>query len=223
MKPDARKLLGTYRTPACKIGERVTCLARGDVDVIKLSAGRIQWPIAVRPGIGGRSLVLNWDLAEAVRRETNRAVCYWWGVTPQTVSKWRKALGVKNTEATTRWRTMFGKSAKMRKAITAMAAKARDPKRRAKIAAAKRGKPRPPGMMESLQQANIGRKHTKAARANMSASHKKRERRGRMDLQPWTDAQNDLVRTLSPIQAATKTGRTLAAIYMQRHKLKRQA
>jgi hypothetical protein len=33
-------------------------------------------------------------LAEAARRESNAAVRHWWGVTPQTVSKWRKRLGV---------------------------------------------------------------------------------------------------------------------------------
>lgn len=186
MAPDSRKLLGTYRTPKCKIGERVDCLARGVVIIIGLSAGRIQWPVAVRPGIGGRSLVLNWDLAEAIRRETNRAVCHWWGVTPQTVSKWRKALGVKNTEATTRWRTKFGKSWKMQKAIKAMGAKARDPQRRAKIAAARRGKPRPAGVIERLTESNCGRKHTKAASdRGLRSTHlhrsKRRRERGEID------------------------------------------
>jgi hypothetical protein len=84
----------------------------------------------------------------------------WWGVTPQAVSKWRKALGVRNTEATTRWRTAFGKSWKMRKAINAMAAKARDSIRRAKIAAAKKGKPRPPEVVVAMRRALTGRKHS---------------------------------------------------------------
>jgi transposase-like protein len=35
--------------------------------------------------------------ADAIRRESNQAVAYWFGVSDQTVSKWRKALGVDMT------------------------------------------------------------------------------------------------------------------------------
>jgi len=54
-------------------------------------------------------------------------------------------------------------------------AKAREPARRAKIAVAKRGKPRPPHIHAALLKANLGRNKASAeTRAKMSASHKAR-------------------------------------------------
>ena len=55
-----------------------------------------------------------------------------------------------------------------------MWAKAKDPVRRAKIAASKLGKPRPQHVMEALREANLGRKLPAAQRAKMSAAHKRR-------------------------------------------------
>jgi hypothetical protein len=93
------------------------------------------------------SLVLFKDLARAVRREASKAVAYWWGISGQTVTKWRKALGVKSTEGDHRLRVAIGRSPALWPALAAMHAKIRDPirdrGRRAKIAAAKRGTPRP--------------------------------------------------------------------------------
>src|SRR4051812_2384025 len=68
------------------------CDVRGDVVVCAITDARIPWPIGKRGR--ARSLVVTGGLARAVRRESNAAVCYWWGVTGQTVSKWRRALGV---------------------------------------------------------------------------------------------------------------------------------
>jgi len=59
-------------------------------------------------------------------------------------------------------------------AIEGMHAKARDPVRRAKIAASRRGKPRPPEVIEALRRANLGKKLSAETRAKMSAAHKAR-------------------------------------------------
>src|SRR5215212_3668539 len=92
---DRFRLLGTYRTPRVRVGRVLTCEARDcDVIVTGYSSARIPWPLGRRPGVSGRSLVVFGDLARAVRRESNLAVGYWFGVTAQTVSIWRKALGV---------------------------------------------------------------------------------------------------------------------------------
>jgi hypothetical protein len=49
------------------------------------------------------TLILYGDLARAVRRESAVAVAHAWGVTAQTVTKWRRALGVpRATEGTSR-------------------------------------------------------------------------------------------------------------------------
>jgi hypothetical protein len=77
------------------------CEVRGEVVGCGVSAGGITWPIGKRGR--AKSLVVTGGLARAVRRESAAAVGYWWGVTPQTVSKWRKALGVvQYNEGTTR-------------------------------------------------------------------------------------------------------------------------
>jgi len=80
--------------------------------------------------------VLYKDLAKAVKRESEIAVRYWWGVGVGAVWKWRKALGVPRVNEGTRSRLVaFGKSKAHRPAIEAMHAKARDPVRRDKIGA----------------------------------------------------------------------------------------
>jgi hypothetical protein len=43
---------------------------------------------------GGSGLLLDGDLARAVRQESAAAVRQWWGVTEGVVWRWRKALGV---------------------------------------------------------------------------------------------------------------------------------
>jgi hypothetical protein len=45
--------------------------------------------VGQRQGKGARTLVVYGRLADAVRHESNQAVAYWWGVTPQTVTKWQ--------------------------------------------------------------------------------------------------------------------------------------
>jgi hypothetical protein len=51
--------------------------------------------------------ILTSDLVKAVRRESEIAVAYWCGITPQTVTVWRKALGAgRATEGSTRLRQL---------------------------------------------------------------------------------------------------------------------
>lgn len=81
-------------------------------------------------------------LAEAVRRESASAVCYWWGVTAQTVTQWRNLLGVPTyNEGTKRlWRDL---SAEFLTPEVQERARniANSPASNAKKAAAKRGRP----------------------------------------------------------------------------------
>src|SRR6516165_4814506 len=86
------RLLGKYRTPRFRYGRKVLCAVRGEVTIVGMTDAPIPWPIGKRGR--GRSLVVFKDLAKALRRESNQAICQWWGITPQTVSKWRKALGI---------------------------------------------------------------------------------------------------------------------------------
>jgi hypothetical protein len=119
--------------------------------VVGYSDARIPWPIAKRRGQRARALIVYDQLAEAVRRESNQSVAYWWGVTPQTVTKWRKALEVpRANEGTHRLHHDGAFEPGVAAGREKARAKAADPARCEKIAEAKRGKPGPPGMMEAL-------------------------------------------------------------------------
>jgi hypothetical protein len=88
---------GPYHPPAPRRGDRATCLYRdGDVVITGWSDGRISWPQCRRLGArgGGSGLLVDEELARAVRVKSSLAIQYWWGVTGSTVWFWRQALGV---------------------------------------------------------------------------------------------------------------------------------
>src|SRR5262245_7199976 len=171
-----RLLFGPYRTPAFHYGDVVVCERRGEVIITGLSAGPIAWPIGKRRQKGrARTLILYADLAEAVRRESALAVAHWWGVGLFTVWKWRQALGVPATnEGTSRLRRDYAFEPVDVKARKNARSKARDPERRAKIAAARRGKPRPPHVGQAVAAAHRGTHRTEETRRKMSEAHKRR-------------------------------------------------
>src|SRR5262245_26109787 len=79
-------LFGPYQAPALRQGDRAFCLLRDcDVVITSWSSGRIPWP-RCRPVDGyhggGWGLLLDEELARAVRHESAAAVCHWWGASP---------------------------------------------------------------------------------------------------------------------------------------------
>jgi hypothetical protein len=95
--PDKFRLLhGPYTPPALRKGDRTTCLYRdADVVVTAWSDGRISWPRCRALGRrGGSGLLVDAELACAIRTESAAALEYWWGVSNSTVTLWRAALGV---------------------------------------------------------------------------------------------------------------------------------
>jgi hypothetical protein len=211
------RLLGRYRTPRFRYGRRVLCEVRGEVVITGMTDAPIPWPLGKR-GRGRHSLVVYKGLAKAVRRESNQAVSHWWGVDPQTVSKWRRQLGVGiATEGTSRLhRETIEEHGEAMRALGVQ--KARDPARRRKIAAAKRGKPRPPHVLEAMHGAWRGSHHTEETRRRMSETRRKRG-----ILVPgtivWTVEEDELLKTLPAEEVARRTGRTLTAIYTRRQRL----
>lgn len=137
---DRFRLLGTYRTPRVRLGEVIPCEARDcDLVVVEITNARIPWPVGRRKGQAGKSLIVFGELAEAVRRESNQAVCHWFGITTQTVSKWRKAFGIIQTNpGTHRLRADYCDEPWAKRARKKGQAKAQDPERRRKIAEARR-------------------------------------------------------------------------------------
>ena len=220
--PTSRKLrFGPYATPRFRYGSTVADECRGEVVVVGLSAGRIQWPLGRVPGNSNRALIVFGGLARAVRRESAAAVAYHWGVTGQTVSKWRKAMGVVGpTEGERAMRAEHGRR-NWRKVGPKLLSKAQDPERAAKISAAKLGKPRPPAVMEKLRRTNIGRKLSAATRGAMSDAHRKRGTRPPWLKPAWTAAEDALLAKLPPAEVAKRTRRTLQAVYLRRRLLRR--
>jgi hypothetical protein len=98
---DPRKLLfGPYKAPRLRRGDRACCLFRDcDVVVTGWTDARISWP-RCRPVDVPRShpsLLVDEELARAIRHESVVAVRYWWGISEGVVIRWRKALGVTRT------------------------------------------------------------------------------------------------------------------------------
>ena len=168
-----RLRFGPYRTPRFKYGAKVKDARRGEVKIVGLSDAPIPWPIAAKRG--GKSPVLFGALVRAVRRESNQAVAKAWGVSGQTVTAWRKALGIgPNTDGTSKLRSAHFHEPWARKAQKKAWAKARDPQRRAKIAASRRGKPRPLHVVEAMRKAHLGKPLPAETRRKMSEAHKRR-------------------------------------------------
>jgi hypothetical protein len=217
-KKDRVKLrFGPYRTPRFKRGDVVYCERCGEVTLCGLSSGRIPWPTCRRGK--AKAIVLCAGLADAVRRESAVAVQHWWGVGRSTVLQWRKALGVgRQTHGTWALQSDYAKEPRMDAIRARAVAKARDPERRAKISAARRERPPSPKVLQALHEGNRGRHHSKATRRKMSVSHKRRGTRpphGRA----WTPAEDALVRSFAPSEAASRTGRTLRSVIYRRRAL----
>jgi hypothetical protein len=95
-----RLLHGPYRTPPLRKGDRTTCLFKdGDVVVTGWTDTRISWPRCRPVGVprSHPSLLVDDELARAVRQESAAAVRFWWGVSVAVVWRWRRALGVTRT------------------------------------------------------------------------------------------------------------------------------
>jgi transposase-like protein len=92
------RLHGIYARPAVKRGQWAHCLIRNDdVIVTGWTDAPLSWPRGHVPSTstgGGIGLVVTEELARAIKNESARAVCYWWGIGRTTVAKWRKKLEV---------------------------------------------------------------------------------------------------------------------------------
>ena len=106
---DAPPLIGgPYAAPRCRVGRPLACLLRGDVEVDGMTEAPVPWPYTRHrgddvPKSAWPMLIICGDLELAIRTESVRAVAYHWGVTANTVFRWRRALGVERmTEGTAR-------------------------------------------------------------------------------------------------------------------------
>ena len=213
------KLLGTYRTPRFKYGAVVTCALRGPVKIVGLTAARIPWP-KCRSGKRARAIILYGDLARAVRKESAKAIAYWFGVGTDTVWKWRKALGVAavNEGTSELFSRLAPETVQGDKATSGLAKVQSSPERAAKIANTKRGKPRPASTIEAMRRANLGKKMSDEARAKMSEAAKRSGARPpAVSGPPWSAAEGALLGTMSDSDVAERIGRSVGAVRGRRY------
>ncbi len=201
------RLLGKYRTPRFKLRDVVFDACNGEVIIVGLTDAPIPWPIGRRGRF--RSIILYGDLEKAVRRESNLVIAHWWGVSGQTVTKWRKALGVDfTTEGTSQRRreALEPRGDAMRARIPYTAERGR------KISKALKGRKKPPHISAMLSRVHRGKTITPEQRQKISAALK------RNGVHPptvtlWTAREDEIVRKNPPAVAAKMTGRTLGAVY----------
>src|SRR5262249_23081463 len=91
------------RNELMRKGDRTTRLFRaGSVVITSWSDTRIAWPrcCLLDTHGGGSGLLVDEELARAIRTESAAAIKHWWGVQGKTVWSWRKALGVEGRAGT---------------------------------------------------------------------------------------------------------------------------
>ena len=214
----ASKLLGSYQTPPFRYSDAALCEVRGEVVITGLTDARIPWPLGKLPGGRGRGLVVFAGLAAALRVESASAICAWWGVTPQTVTKYRKALGVgPMTPGTARLKSHSAKdSPGIAEALRLAQAKAADPERRRKIAESRRGKSRPQHVIEAMRRGRVGKPQSAEARRKMSASQTTRLRPPPV---AWDAGHHALLGEVPDAEVARRTGRSEKAVASRRTRL----
>jgi hypothetical protein len=90
-------LFGPYRPPPLQVGERHRCLLRrAEVVVYDWSLAPIPWPLCyhAETRARGKGLLIEDELARAIRHESATAVAHWWGISRATLRNWRAVFGV---------------------------------------------------------------------------------------------------------------------------------
>jgi hypothetical protein len=171
-----------------------------------------------RNGTGKLSLILCGDLVRAVMRESEIAVAHHWRVSRLTVWAWRKTLGVgQYTRGTLRLHRDWFPEKRDDAAMAKWSASLRSPERAAKIAAAKRGKPRPLHVQAMLRIMQLGKRPSKATRRKMSETHR---RLGRIvNGRAWRPEEDAMLGTDIDRAVAQALGRTWGAVCCRRERL----
>jgi hypothetical protein len=98
-------------------------------------------------------------------------VAHWFGVSTQTVTVWRRNLGVPAVNPGTRaLKSDYFFEPWAKRAQKKAWAKGKDPERCAKIAASKIGKKRPPHVIEAMRIGRTGKPQSAETRKKMSIS-----------------------------------------------------
>ena len=210
-------LFGPYRVPKCKVGGRLLCRMRGEVQVAGITDTPMQWPYAWRNRLNHRpSVIVCGDLVRALRRESATAIAHWWGVSVCTVWRWRKEVGVEQfTEGTRDLYRRWLPEKIDEEGIRNLKKTLKSPEVIAKRVKSLRGRPMPARVKRALYKANKGRKHTVEARRNMSEAQKRREPTGNR----WKPDEDALLGTMRDSETAKRTGRSVESVRSRRDHL----
>ncbi len=231
-----RLLHGPYQAPRLHVGDRATCLYRDrDVVITAWTDAPISWPRALPVGETGHpSLLVDEELARAIRTESAAAVRFWWGVSVGVVHRWRRAFGIgrmDNPGSRRLFRAAAEKGAR-RATWVEWTPEARERKRRIN---------REQNLGRNLQLGYHGRRWTDEEAAllgklpddevaghtgrKVDAVRRKREalgipnptaQPGAYGSPPWSEEEDELVRQLPPQEATARLGRTINAVYSRR-------
>jgi len=214
-----RLLFGPYQAPPLKRGDREFCLVRdAPVYVIGISKGRIPWPVClpVEQPRRGRGLLIDDELARAVRHESALAVAYWWGVHRTAVRRWRRALEVTKTNNEGTHRLVLGAVQDSLDSRFGEGACPYPPRGRAAV-----WTPQEIALLGALPDAELARRTGRS----LPAINKKRLALGRAAVtgdgtlyheRYWSAEEDKLVRNLPPEEAARRTGRSAHAVHHRR-------
>jgi len=215
-------LYGPYLPPKCQVGDKLLCESRGrEVTVLGMSVGLIPWPTT--QGNGRNSLILCGELIRAVRLESEIAVAHHWGVAQSTVGTWRRALEVpRMTLGSRRLRIEFATES-LTPEVRAMARAAmHSTEVRAKLSAAKAGRPVHPNTIAALLEAAQRPKSDDWKRGQSERSRKmwqNPEAYGLPSHRKWSDEQIALLGTDSDRAIAQVLGLTTNVVKYQRERL----
>jgi hypothetical protein len=210
------------------------------VIVTGLSAGCIPWSLCKPVGRGHPGLLVEEELARAIRCESVLALRYWWGVSPSVVHKWRQALGVgQHNEGSLRLYRLHGRAVGDSLRGVPLPPEAVERRRRTAIELnlARNIQPCPcpngsrPWTDDELALLGSMTDHALASRLSRSVNAVRimRLRRGVAPHpdqrtwralpsagRPWTEEDDAIVLRLDPAAAAERPGRTLTAVYNRR-------
>jgi hypothetical protein len=215
-------LYGPYEVPKCKLGDKLPCEYRDrQVTVKGMTDALIQWPCARRSK--RRSPIVCGDLVRAIRTESEMAVAHHWGVNGSTVWKWRRALTVpRMTNGSRRLRIEYAVET-LTPEVRAIAKEAmHSPEVRAKVSAAKKGRPPHPNTIEACRQ--LGRRpKSEEWKRGMSERSRKMwenpEAYGLPSRRNWTELELALIGADSDKAVAATLGLPVKVVKQKRESL----
>jgi hypothetical protein len=194
--PESVKFIGgPYGPPSVPKSGVLRCVLRGWLKVDGYSSGLIPWP----RGKQGAFIVCG-DLVKALRTESLAAVEYHWGVSHDTVSMWRKRLGIERFTPGT-WRLFWN-------VVNA----ARTPEARAKMSRQREGRKDPMTKADRERLRAIQRRPKPEAWKRMMSEKMKRRCAVLGPFEKWLPEEAAMFGIVPDREIARITGRSLSAV-----------